>query len=151
MFKRSMRTGSQKNHAPTSAAQAVLSRRGSTPGFGSTSAGFLQLSGLIRGDLRFQSRLEASRKTRLFPKSNRMPHPPHSVKVETEVVDGIQHLRQKLIGCIEMAEIRAGVAPAKPAAAVWVECVFVLDITRLFDGNLALGCEQQPMPRRAGG
>lgn len=37
-----------------------------------------------------------------IPKSNRMPDAPHSVKVETQVVDGVQDLRQYFIGCIKM-------------------------------------------------
>src|ERR1700679_4232436 len=32
---------------------------------------------------------QALDKTRSFPKSNRMTHPPHSVKVETQVMQGI--------------------------------------------------------------
>jgi hypothetical protein len=36
-------------------------------------------------------------KTRLFPKSNRMTHAPHGVKVETQVVDCVQDLRQHFI------------------------------------------------------
>src|ERR1700683_1050718 len=150
MFKRSERTSPQKTHTPTSAAQAVIS-----PSFAQhrdldrLRPGFLQLAGVLRGDLRFRSRLEASRKTRLFPKSNRMPYLPHSVKVETQVVEGIQDLRQNFIGCIEMATICAGVAPASPAAAIGVERVFVLDITRLFNGNPAFGSKEQPVARRA--
>src|ERR1700686_166642 len=37
-----------------------------------------------------------------FPKSNRMPDAPHSVKVVAEVVDGIQNLRQHFVGRIKM-------------------------------------------------
>ena len=37
-----------------------------------------------------------------IPKRNRMTHRPHGVKVEAEIVDGIQDLRQNLIGSIQM-------------------------------------------------
>lgn len=39
--------------------------------------------------LRFRSRPDARKKTGLFPKLNRMTHPPHGVKVETQVMQGI--------------------------------------------------------------
>ena len=39
--------------------------------------------------LRFRSRPDTRKKTGLFPKLNRMTHPPHSVKVETQVMQGI--------------------------------------------------------------
>lgn len=40
------------------------------------------------------------------PKSNRMTYPAHRVKVEAQVVDGIQDLGQELVGRIKMAQVR---------------------------------------------
>src|SRR5579862_1748002 len=60
-------------------------------------------------------------KTGLFPKSNRMTHPPHSVKVETEVVERVQDLCEHFIRSIKMAQIRSGVTLAHAAAAIRVE------------------------------
>src|ERR1700737_2036196 len=54
-------------------------------------------------------------------KRNRMTHRPHGVKIEAEVVDGIQALRQNLIGGIEMPEVSPGIAPAHPAAAICIQ------------------------------
>src|SRR5208282_851877 len=64
---------------------------------------------------RSRSRPDFRKKTRSFPKSNRMTHPPHSVKVETQVVQGVQNLSQHFIGRIKMPQIRAGIALAHAA------------------------------------
>ena len=61
------------------------------------------------------------KKTGPFPKRNRMTHRPHSVKVEAKVMDGIQDLRQHLIGCIKMSQIGPRIALAHSAAAIGVE------------------------------
>jgi hypothetical protein len=68
-----------------------------------------------------------------------MTHRPHGVKVEAEVVDGIQHLGQNLAGGIKMPEISPGVAPADPAAAVGIERALIRGKSGLFDRNPALG------------
>src|SRR6266849_7112041 len=57
------------------------------------------------GELRVSFDLLTRKKMRAFPKSNRMPDAPHSVKVETQVVDSVQDLRQHFIGCIKMTQI----------------------------------------------
>ena len=51
-------------------------------------SGFHLGSASLEG-LRFRSRPDTRKKTELFPKLNRMTHPPHSVKVETQVMQGI--------------------------------------------------------------
>src|SRR5690242_6573525 len=53
----------------------------------------------------FQSRLLTRKKLRSIPKCNRMTHRPHSVKVEAQVVNGVQNLRQYFVRCIEMPKI----------------------------------------------
>ena len=80
-----------------------------------------------------------------------MPYPPHSVKVETQVVDRIQDLRQHFVGCIKVTQIGPGVALTDPAGAVGVERAGILGITRLLDRNLAFGGKKQPVARCAGG
>ena len=50
-----------------------------------------------------------------IPKSNRMPDALHSVKVETQVVNSIEDLRQDFVRGINVAEIRARIAPAHSA------------------------------------
>lgn len=42
-----------------------------------------------------------------IPKSNRMPEPLHSVKVETQVVDGVENLGKDLVRSVQMPEICA--------------------------------------------
>src|SRR5437667_3715523 len=50
-----------------------------------------------------------------IPKSNRMPDAPHSVKVETQVVDSIEDLSQNFIRRINMTQIGPRVALAHTA------------------------------------
>src|SRR5580704_6728963 len=70
---------------------------------------------------RFRSRPDVSKKTRRFPKLNRMPHPPHGVKVETEVVDRIQDLRQHLVRRIKVPQVGTRIALPHAAGAIRVE------------------------------
>src|SRR6266851_5805140 len=93
------------------------------------------------GRLRFRLRPEARKKTGLFPKPNRMTHPPHSVKVETQVMQGVQDLSQHFIGSIEVSQIGPRVTPANPAAAIGIERTGVISIARLLDRNLSLRCK----------
>src|SRR5579864_8993703 len=76
-----------------------------------------------------------------------MPYPSHSVKVETQVVDGVQNLPQYFIRTIEMAQVGARIAPANTAVAIWVKRSLVLGIARLLDGDFSLGGKQQPVTR----
>jgi hypothetical protein len=45
-------------------------------------------------------------KPRELSKLDRLPHRAHSVKVEGQIVDGIQNLRQHLVGDIQMPQVR---------------------------------------------
>ncbi len=66
-----------------------------------------------------------------------MPYPLHSVKVETQVVDGIEDLRQDLVGRIKVPQIGTGIPPADAAPAVGVERTLILGIAGLFDRDFA--------------
>src|SRR6266496_4525583 len=85
-----------------------------------------------------------------IPKSNRMPDAPHSVKVETQVVDGIKNLGKYLVGRIQVPEVGARVPPAHPARAIRVERTLIGRVTGLLNRDFSLGREQQSVPRRAG-
>jgi len=50
-----------------------------------------------------------------IPKSNRMPDAPHSVKVETQVVDSIEDLSQNFIRRINVPQVRTRIALAYTA------------------------------------
>ncbi len=80
-----------------------------------------------------------------------MTHPPHSVKVETQVVERVQDLCEHFIRSIKMAQIRSGVTIAHAAAAIRVERTGILRIARLLDGNFSFRSKQQAVARRAGG
>src|SRR6266436_1195781 len=68
-----------------------------------------------------------------FPKLNRMPDAGHFVKVETQVVNGVQDLRKYLVGRIKMPQVASRVAAAHPAGAVRIERSLVSGVARLFD------------------
>src|ERR1700727_1217726 len=80
-----------------------------------------------------------------------MPYPPHSVKVETQVVDSVQDLGQHFVGCVKMTQIGARIALADAAATIWVERTAILGVAGLFDRHFALRSEQQAVARGAGG
>ena len=50
-----------------------------------------------------------------IPKSNRMPDAPHSVKVETQVVDSIEDLGQNFVRRINVPQVSARIALAHTA------------------------------------
>src|SRR5262249_45694924 len=91
------------------------------------------------------------RRTARTPKSNRMPDAPHSVKVETQVVDRIQDLRQYFVRCIKMAQIGPRIASAHAAGAARIERPVIARVARLFDRHLAFGSIKKTMPGAAGG
>ena len=68
-----------------------------------------------------------------------MTYPPDSVKVEAQVVDGVQNLGQHFIGRVEVTQIGAPVARTNPARAVRVQGAIVARIAGLLDRDLALG------------
>ena len=76
------------------------------------------------------------------PKRNRMTHRPHGVKVEAEVVDGIQDLSQDLIGGVEVPQVSARIALADAAAAIGIQRSLISGIPGLLDGDPAFGSEQ---------
>ena len=80
-----------------------------------------------------------------------MPHPPHSVKVETKVVDGVQDLRQQFVGCIKMTQVGPGVALADATGAIGIKWIGILSIAGLLDRNFSFGSEKQAVTRGAGG
>jgi hypothetical protein len=67
-----------------------------------------------------------------------MPDTPHSVKVETQVVDGIEDLRQDLVRGIDVPQVGARIAAAHAAWAIRVKRAFVPRETGLFDRNFSL-------------
>ena len=52
-------------------------------------------------------RLLHQKETARVPKSNRMPRQPHSINVETQIVDGVQDLPEQLIGRTKMTQVGA--------------------------------------------
>src|SRR5208337_3761837 len=58
-------------------------------------------------------------KLRAFsPKSNRMTYLAHRVKVEAQVVDGVEDLGKDLVRRVKMTQVRAGVAGTDATGAV---------------------------------
>jgi hypothetical protein len=74
-----------------------------TAGFSSRKAGYPSLQAQT-GDteLGLPLKLLTRKKMGLVPEQNRMPYRPHGVKVEAQVVDGVQDLRQYFVRCVEM-------------------------------------------------
>src|SRR5205809_4786063 len=68
-----------------------------------------------------------------IPKSNRMPDAPHSVKVETQVVDGIEDLGKYLVGRVQVPQVCARVPLADPARAIRVNRTLISSVSRLLD------------------
>jgi len=68
-----------------------------------------------------------------FPKSNRMPDATHDVKVEAQVVDGVQDLRKDLVCGIKMPQIGARIAAAHSARTFGVERPLVSSVPRLLN------------------
>jgi hypothetical protein len=79
-----------------------------------------------------------------------MPYPLHSVKVETQVVDGVQDLCQHFVRCIKVTKIGPRVALAHPTAAVGVNRRWILGVARLLNRDFPFRGKQEPVPRRAG-
>src|SRR5271165_2404297 len=126
MFKMSARMESAKNRPRPLAPRELLFHHGVWIDFGRVASAFRLASGeAIRRGHGF-GRDQTREETGPFPKSNRMPYPPHGVKVETQVVVGIQDLRQHFVGGIKMTQIGPRVAPAHPTAAIRVERALVL-------------------------
>src|SRR2546425_8652772 len=102
----------------------------SAPGPVQFTAGVLVYSGRISFSFRHEQGMPSwgftrdhtpERKQALLPKSNRMTHRPHGVKVEGKVVDGIQNLGQHLVRRKKVQQVGSRVAPAHAAAAVRVQ------------------------------
>src|SRR5438067_151876 len=102
------------------------------------------------GKLGYSSDCRQSETARI-PKSNRMPDAPHSVKVETQVVNCVEDLGKYLVGRIKVPQVGPRVALAHAAGAIWVKRAIVPSVSRLFDGNFAFRCEEQSVPRGARG
>src|SRR5688572_19915723 len=94
-------------------------------------------------------RSDTCKKSCEVPKRYSMPYGPHSVKVEGQVVHGVEHRRQRLIRRIKVPQIGAGIARTNAAPASRVEWAFVGGVTGILDGNSALRRIKQPVPCRA--
>src|SRR5438552_11090799 len=99
----------------------------------------------------FQSRLLTRKKLGSIPKCNRMTHRPHSVKVEAQVVNGVQNLSQYFVRCIEMPKISSRVPGTHTAAALRIEWAFISSVAGLLDRNFSYRRKQQAMPCRPRG
>src|SRR5438132_9581061 len=96
----------------------------------------------------FQSRLLTRKKLGSIPKCNRMTHRPHSIKVEAQVVNGVQNLSQYFVRCIEMPKISSRVPGTHTAAALRIEWAFISSVAGLLDRNFSFRRKQQAVPRR---
>ena len=68
-----------------------------------------------------------------FPKSNRMPDATHDVKVEAQVVDGVQDLSKYLVCRIKMPQIGARIAATHSARTFGVKRALVSSVPRLLN------------------
>ena len=78
-----------------------------------------------------------------------MPHPLHSVKVETKIVDRVQDLRQHLVRCIKMAQIGPRITFTNATGALFIERSGILRIASLLDRHFSGRREQEAVARRA--
>src|SRR2546427_7730925 len=106
--------------------------------FSCIQAGYPSASGMNRGcRARVSVETAHSKENKPLPKFNRMTHRPHGVKVEAEVVDRIQNLRQHLARRIEMPQVGPRVARAHLAATAVVQRPCVRRVAGLLDRNLS--------------
>src|SRR3954468_21281607 len=88
---------------------------------------------------------DARKKPGEFPKPYRLPHCAHGVKVEGQVVDGVEHLRKHFVRRIKVTKIGARVARTNLASTIRVEWPFVEGITGVLDVDFALRRKKQAM------
>src|SRR5436305_1544185 len=97
------------------------------------------------GKLGYSSDCRQSETARI-PKSNRMPDAPHSVKVETQVVNCVEDLGKYLVGRIKVTQVGPRVALAHAAGEIWVMRAIVTSVSRLFVGIITFCYEYKHLP-----